>query len=289
VRADPRILGQHASLEDAIAALRGLAGIGEWTAQYIAMRELREPDAFPAADVGLMRALARRQGTPASPAALRARAERWRPWRAYAALHLWASEATASPATDRCDMPDKPPARLRIDRLPTPIGEALVVTDDAGFLRAFDWADCETGMARLLRLHYGALTPQPGRAPADLMRRLRRYFDGDLGALDGIAWRTSGTPFQRKVWQGLTKIRPGETLNYGALAATLGCASAVRAVGAANGANPISVVVPCHRVIGADGSLTGYGGGIARKRWLLRHEGAAFRDVPVKDIRKRAA
>jgi methylated-DNA-[protein]-cysteine S-methyltransferase len=121
------------------------------------------------------------------------------------------------------------------------------------------------------------------------MRRLRRYFEGDLGALDGIAWRTGGTPFQRKVWQALTAIRPGETRNYGALAATIRCPSAVRAVGAANGANPISVVVPCHRVIGADGSLTGYGGGVARKRWLLLHEGAAFRDVPVKDIRKRAA
>jgi len=183
----------------------------------------------------------------------------------------------------------KRPDHLRLDRLATPIGEALIVTDEAGILRAFDWADCEAGMMRLLRLHYGRVTLEPARAPADLMRRLRRYFDGDLGALDGIAWRTGGTPFQRTVWTGLTKIRPGETVNYGALAARLGCATAVRAVGAANGANPISVVVPCHRVIGADGTLTGYGGGVARKRWLLRHEGAAFRDVPVKDIRKRAA
>ena len=172
----------------------------------------------------------------------------------------------------------KQPERLRLDRLPTAIGEALIVTDEAGVLRAFDWADCEAGMTRLLRLHYGTLTPQPGRAPAELLRRLRRYFDGDLGALDGIAWRTGGTPFQRKVWQALTRIPPGETLNYGALAARLGCASAVRAVGAANGANPISVVVPCHRVIGADGSLTGYGGGIERKQWLLDHERAEFRN-----------
>src|SRR4051812_25997091 len=183
----------------------------------------------------------------------------------------------------------KPPHHLQLARLATPIGEALIVTDEDGVLRAFDWADCAAGMMRLLRLHYGMVTPEPGRAPADLLRRLRRYFEGDLGALDGIAWRTGGTLFQRKVWKALTKIQPGETLNYGALAASLGCSTAVRAVGAANGANPISVVVPCHRVIGADGSLTGYGGGIARKRWLLRHEGAAFRDAPVKDIRKRAA
>ena len=80
----------------------------------------------------------------------------------------------------------------------------------------------------------------------------------------------------------LTTIAPGETLSYGALAAKLGCPKSVRAVGTANGANPISVVVPCHRVIGADGSLTGYGGGIERKRWLLDHEGAAFRGRPVR-------
>ena len=80
------------SLEDAIAALRALPGIGEWTAQYIAMRELREPDAFPAADIGLMRALADAGGRRPNPAELLARAEAWRPWRAYAALHLWSSE-----------------------------------------------------------------------------------------------------------------------------------------------------------------------------------------------------
>ncbi len=134
-------------------------------------------------------------------------------------------------------------------------------------------------MTRLLRLHYGALTPEPGRAPSEIKRLLRSYFDGDLGALADIEWRTGGTPFQRRVWQGLTTIRPGETASYGGLAARLKCPRAVRAVGAANGANPISVVVPCHRVIGADGSLTGYGGGLERKKWLLRHEGAAVREA----------
>src|SRR5579862_9500599 len=175
-------------------------------------------------------------------------------------------------------MTSKLPDRLRLDRLATPIGEALIVTDEAGYLRAFDWADRQTRMARLLRLHYGTLTPEPGAAPADLKRRLRRYFDGDLGGLGAIAWRTAGTKFQRAVWTALTRIAPGETLSYGALAAKLGCPRAVRAVGTANGSNPISVVVPCHRVIGADGTLTGYGGGLPRKRWLLNHEGAAFRD-----------
>ena len=106
-----------------------------------------------------------------------------------------------------------------------------------------------------------------------------------FGCLAGIEWRTAGTPFQRRVWTGLTTIPPGETLSYGALAAKLGCPRSVRAVGTANGANPISVVVPCHRVIGADGSLTGYGGGLERKRWLLNHEGAAFRDLPTGSAR----
>jgi AraC family transcriptional regulator of adaptative response / DNA-3-methyladenine glycosylase II len=92
--ADPTIFGRGASLEDAIATLRSLPGIGEWTAQYIAMRELREPDAFPAADVGLLRAMTGADGRRPSPTELLSRAERWRPWRAYAALHLWAAGAT---------------------------------------------------------------------------------------------------------------------------------------------------------------------------------------------------
>jgi methylated-DNA-[protein]-cysteine S-methyltransferase len=179
-------------------------------------------------------------------------------------------------------MINKLPERLRLDRLATPIGEALIVTDEMGCLRAFDWADCAASMARSLRLHYGSLTPAPGPAPGRIKRLVRDYFAGDVGCLAGIEWRTSGTAFQRAVWRGLTTIVPGETLSYGALAAKLGCPSAVRAVGAANGSNPISVVVPCHRVIGADGSLTGYGGGLERKRWLLRHEGAVFRDPPIR-------
>ena len=164
------------------------------------------------------------------------------------------------------------PERLILDRMPTPIGEALLVTDQDGWLRAFDWADREDAMHRLLRLHYGATALEPGAAPQPVRDSVQRYFAGEIGSLGTIAWRTGGTPFQRAVWQGLTTIPPGQTLSYAALAERLGRSSAVRAVGAANGANPISVVVPCHRVIGADGSLTGYGGGLERKRWLLAHE-----------------
>ena len=168
------------------------------------------------------------------------------------------------------------PERLHLDRLATPLGEALLVTDEAGYLRAFDWADRETAMARLLRLHYGQLRLEAGAAPDGVRKRVRHYFEGNIACLPEIEWRTAGTAFQRAVWRTLTTIAPGQTLSYRALAMKLGCPSAVRAVGAANGSNPLTVVVPCHRVIGADGSLTGYGGGLERKRWLLRHEGVVL-------------
>jgi methylated-DNA-[protein]-cysteine S-methyltransferase len=171
-------------------------------------------------------------------------------------------------------MTAKPLDRLHLDRLDTPIGRALLLTDDEGALRTLDWEDHEDRMRVLLRRHYGPVELDEGRAPDTVRLPLERYFAGELPALREIAWRTQGTPFQRAVWQALTEIQAGETLSYGALASRIGKASAVRAVGLANGANPVSVVVPCHRVIGADGSLTGYGGGLERKRWLLRHEGA---------------
>jgi AraC family transcriptional regulator of adaptative response / DNA-3-methyladenine glycosylase II len=106
VAADPLIFGPKRTLEEAVAALKALPGIGEWTAQYIAMRELREPDAFPAADIGLMRALADETGKRPTPAELSARAEAWRPWRAYAALHLWSSEGDRAEPKDLTDARD---------------------------------------------------------------------------------------------------------------------------------------------------------------------------------------
>jgi methylated-DNA-[protein]-cysteine S-methyltransferase len=169
--------------------------------------------------------------------------------------------------------------RLTLDRIRTPLGQALLITDTEYRLRALDWEDHEPRMQQLLRRHYGSsLSLAAGRAPQGTRQALDAYFAGDLAQLDGIECRTGGTPFQRAVWAALRTIRPGRTMSYGALAAALGVPKAVRAVGLANGANPISVVVPCHRVIGANGSLTGYGGGLERKRWLLAHEGAAFTD-----------
>jgi methylated-DNA-[protein]-cysteine S-methyltransferase len=108
--------------------------------------------------------------------------------------------------------------------------------------------------------------------PGGAATALRRYFDGDLTSLDGIQVELHGTPFQRQVWETLRSVRAGTTISYAALARRVGAPSAVRAVGAANGANPVAIVLPCHRIIGSDGSLTGYGGGLNRKRWLLNHE-----------------
>lgn len=109
--------------------------------------------------------------------------------------------------------------------------------------------------------------------------RLERYFAGEFEALGGVALDPGGTAFQRRVWTALGRIARGTTLAYGALARDLGLPDAVRAVGAANGANPIAILVPCHRVVASDGGLTGYGGGLARKKWLLEHEGALPRSA----------
>jgi methylated-DNA-[protein]-cysteine S-methyltransferase len=164
----------------------------------------------------------------------------------------------------------------RLERFATATGDMLLVTDEDERVRALDWHDHEARMHRLLRLHYGAGAVRlvPARQPSPARRALEAYFDGELQSIDAVAVATGGTAFQRQVWAELRRIPVGETLSYGVLASRLGRPQAARAVGLANGSNPIGVVVPCHRVLGADASLTGYGGGIDRKRWLLTHEGA---------------
>ena len=166
---------------------------------------------------------------------------------------------------------------FRFDRFASPIGSILLVTDGQGRLRVLDFDGYEDRMRRLMTRHYGPCNPEPGRAPAHVRDALDAYFAGDLRAIDAIETATAGTDFQRRVWCALRDIPAGTTESYGALAMRLGCPKATRAVGLANGANPIGLVVPCHRVIGANGTLTGYGGGIERKHWLLTHERAAFR------------
>ena len=175
--------------------------------------------------------------------------------------------------------------RLTIDRLSTPIGTLLLVSDEDGRVRALDFGDYEARMLRLLKTHYGDPTLAPGPAPTPVRRALEAYFAGDLGAIDEIPVATGGTPFQRTVWAALHRIPAGMSTSYGALAVTIGRPSAMRAVGLAVGSNPVAVIVPCHRVIGADHSLTGYGGGLARKRWLLAHEGLELSDGRVRQKR----
>ena len=163
---------------------------------------------------------------------------------------------------------------LFVERMDTPIGVMLVVTDAEDALRAVDWHDYEDLMHTLLRQQYRhatfAIEARPSRSSA--ARALGAYFAGDVKAIEGLSVVMGGTEFQRRVWVALRAIPAGETISYGVLAARIGQPTAVRAVGHANGANLIDIVVPCHRVVGANRSLTGYGGGLERKGWLLDHE-----------------
>jgi methylated-DNA-[protein]-cysteine S-methyltransferase len=166
------------------------------------------------------------------------------------------------------------PVRFLLDHLETPIGRLDLVADEDGRLHAVGFGDGHPRMERHLRQPAGeadsALTPASN--PGGLTAALRAYFDGDPMAIDGLPVAASGTEFQRAVWRALREIRCGETRSYSDIARRIGKPAAVRAVGLANGANPVGIVVPCHRVIGSNGTLTGYGGGIERKRWLLEHE-----------------
>jgi methylated-DNA-[protein]-cysteine S-methyltransferase len=164
------------------------------------------------------------------------------------------------------------PELLTLDVLATPIGEIDVVVDAEGRLRVLEFHDQPQRLARALRLHHRDQPVETGAAPAAMRDGLAAYFAGELAALKAVPWTIGGGVPAR----GLD--RPGRDPagrdhDLRPAGRQLGRPAAVRAVGAANGANPIAIVVPCHRVIGADGSLTGYGGGIERKRWLLAHEG----------------
>ena len=181
--------------------------------------------------------------------------------------------------------------QLLIDRIATPIGELLLVVDYDGNLRAIDWSDYESRMLRLLRLHYrkDGFQLEWALNPHGLRDAINRYFGGDIAVIDGLKVQTRGTAFQRDVWRELRNVSYGKPISYGKLAERIGRPKAVRAVGLANGSNPIGIVVPCHRVIGSNGSLTGYGGGLERKHWLLEHElkYASSRQGPDLEFRSR--
>lgn len=164
-------------------------------------------------------------------------------------------------------------SRLVLSRVGTPLAPLRLVADGKGAVLALDFEDFEDRIRRLLTRYHGHVELVAGDPPRPVVEAFVRYFDGDLTALDRLPLRMGGTPFQKDVWTALRDIPAGETRSYGALATALGKPKAVRAVGLANGANPVALIVPCHRVIGANGALTGYAGGVARKAWLLRHEG----------------
>ena len=160
---------------------------------------------------------------------------------------------------------------LDYDEFESPIGRILFASHGDGIC-ALDYAGYEPRMESLLRRRFGVFEFRRGFDPWQLKLRLRRYFDGELNELDDTPVSTGGTAFQEQVWKALRAIPVGHTQTYGELAERVGRALAARAVGHANSLNPVAIVVPCHRVIGASSALTGYAGGLARKEWLLRHE-----------------
>jgi methylated-DNA-[protein]-cysteine S-methyltransferase len=159
----------------------------------------------------------------------------------------------------------------------TPTGPMLLLTDVEHHVRALDWVDKESRMLALLQRYYrgASLRVKEQAQPTAARRALLAYFEGEKNAIDTLPVATTGTDFQRTVWRALREIPLGEVISYSMLAQRIGRPNACRAVGLANGANPISIIVPCHRVIGANAALTGYGGGVERKRWLLAHEGVS--------------
>jgi methylated-DNA-[protein]-cysteine S-methyltransferase len=151
---------------------------------------------------------------------------------------------------------------MELAALDTPVGIVEIGADDGA----------------VVSLEFVETSFAPPDEPSGIAARVRAYFDGDLDAIADLRVRFDrGTTFQREVWEALRTIPLGETISYAELARRVGRPGAYRAVGSANGQNPVGVVVPCHRVIAADGTLGGYGGGLDRKRWLLAHEGALAR------------
>jgi len=174
---------------------------------------------------------------------------------------------------------------MRLSRaiVKTPLGEMLVLASDEG-LCALEFTGPKKRLPKLEARLKNWFPPHEiveRRAPVITRTRewLARYFDGAEAGVSDLTIQMHGAPFELKVWKALLRIPAGETRSYGAIAKEVGSPDAARAVGAANGANPIAIVVPCHRVIGSSGSLTGYGGGLDRKSWLLDHERRWRRDV----------
>ena len=154
----------------------------------------------------------------------------------------------------------------------SPIGE-IVFLDDGDRLCFLDFSENTNRLDTILKRKFGQFEIKKGDDVLGIGSRLERYFQGELQALSDVSLNTPGTDFQLSVWDQLQKIPPGKVLSYNQLAAKVSNPRAIRAAGTANGSNPVAIVIPCHRVIGKDGSLRGYAGGEWRKQWLLNHEG----------------
>lgn len=162
--------------------------------------------------------------------------------------------------------------QLTIENLPSPVGDlTLIASADA--LYTLEFANKTNRLERAVHRFLPPCNLVPGHVPARFRDAVQHYFAGQIDAVADLPVVMGGSPFQQRVWQTLRQIPAGKVWSYGQLAAAVGNPKGSRAVGLANGANPIAIVVPCHRVIGANGALTGYGGGLPRKQWLLRHEG----------------
>lgn len=164
---------------------------------------------------------------------------------------------------------------LTLSRLDSPIGPLALACDDAGTVRGLSFGD---GLTGAMRREYPGAALGEGEAPAAVAQEIAAYFDGDRAALTRIDWSLEGAAagdgFQARVWRALANVPAGVTISYGEMAKRAGEPGAAQAAGTALNRNPIPLILACHRVIGADGSLTGFGGGLGRKEWLLRHEGA---------------
>jgi len=166
---------------------------------------------------------------------------------------------------------------MYLDKFDCQLGE-VVLAGTAEALCALDFGDCRDRMDRLLMRHWPGVELERKPGFGGFRGTIQTYLDGDLEALTAVRADSNGTEFEELVWKFLRTIKPGTTASYGELAARMGRPGAARAVGRANSLNPIALVVPCHRVIGGDGSLTGYAGGLQRKKWLLAHEASRQAD-----------
>ena len=162
---------------------------------------------------------------------------------------------------------------IQLGVIDTPVGALTLAARSTRTCLLHFGAD-ERGATAALQKWYPGEAIERHADPGGAASVLERYFTGDLDALDDVPVEMNGTDFQKRVWSALRSVKAGRTASYAAVAAKIGSPAAVRAVGAANGANPVAIIVPCHRIIGTNGTLTGYGGGLRRKEWLLRHEKA---------------